>query len=402
MDKDFFAGNRHRFMERLNGGLAVIGAHSAMQSVGDETAPFEQEPNFWWLTGIEEPDYEVIIDGLSRSCWLVKPEISLTHDIFDGSLSSAEAARISGIRSIIDGREADSMLRHMAKRRHSLVYAVGSDPLQDRADFVFNPRPKKLFDNLERIFPSVRDCRTELASLRAVKQPAEVRAIQKAIDITARAIEAAKARLSESRYEYELEAELSYRMRLAGARGHAFQPIVAAGRNACTLHYIKNNSLMPKRSLVLIDTGARHNGFAADISRTFAVSEPTKRARAVHDAVELASRRIISLIKPGLALNDYIRQVDGIMMEALGSLGLSHGDDREALRRYMPHSVSHGLGVEVHDSLGRFESFVPGMVVTVEPGIYIPEEAIGVRIEDDILLTKTGRRNLSAAVSTSL
>ena len=146
--------------------------------------------------------------------------------------------------------------------------------------------------------------------------------------------------------------------------------------------------------------GARVGGYAADITRTYAIGTPSQREKDVHAEVEKAHRAIIDLIKPGASIKQYSASVDEIMKQALQNLNLFNTPDD--YRRYFPHAVSHGLGIDVHDSLGGFETFLPGMVLTVEPGVYIPEEGIGVRIEDDILVTEDGNRNLSAALPTSL
>ena len=149
-----------------------------------------------------------------------------------------------------------------------------------------------------------------------------------------------------------------------------------------------------------MDVGARVDGYAADITRTYAVGEPTKRQVAVHTAVQTAHQRIINLLRPGLELATYLQQVDEIMQQALQSLGLLKTP--EDYRRYFPHAISHGLGVDVHASLGQQRYIEAGMVLNVEPGIYIPQENIGVRIEDDILITDKGRRNLSQKLATHL
>ena len=152
-----------------------------------------------------------------------------------------------------------------------------------------------------------------------------------------------------------------------------------------------------------MDIGARLDGYAADISRTYGLGEPTQRQRQVHAAVQVAQQEIIKLIKPGLLVADYYTSVDVIMKQALVGLGLLRSTDDDATyRRYFPHAIGHGLGVDVHDSLGQPVEFLSGMVLTVEPGIYIPEEGIGVRIEDNILVTDKGHTNLSKALSTSL
>jgi Xaa-Pro aminopeptidase len=266
---------------------------------------------------------------------------------------------------------------------------------------VANPAQNDLREVCERVFESVQDCTKLLNRLRAIKQSAELERMQRAIDLTVEAFKSVRTNLEKSKTENALEAEFIYKFRQKNAT-HAYEPIVAAGENACTLHYVANDAKINARDLVLIDIGARVDGYAADITRTYC-RNPTKRQRAVHAAVERVHDEVISLIEPGLLVADYIRESDLIMKHALNELGLLEDlQDDETFRRYFPHAMSHGLGVDTHDSLGAPRFFEPGMVLTVEPGIYIDEEGIGVRIEDDILVTKTGRKNLSAALSTAL
>lgn len=399
MKAAFFETNRQRLMSTLQGGIVVLTAYSAMQRGNDASFPFEQEASFWWLTGIEEPDWKVIIDAHRQKCWLVRPIVSETHQIFDGSLSPEAATAISGISSVVSYDESLSLLRDAAKH-HSVVRAIGESSMSEYYDFIQNPAQKKLWGALERIFNRVEDCQKEIARLRAIKQPEEVKAIQRAIDLTIEGFEKVKESLDTFSYEYEIEAEFDYLFRRKGSQGHAYDAIVAGGKNACTLHYDKNTDKLKRPSLLLMDIGARRDGYAADITRTYGIGKITNRQRAVHQAVETAHQQIIKLIKPGITFQAYFELVDQIMKYSLEQLGLLKKP--EDYRKYFPHAVSHGLGVDVHDSLGRPFEFQTGMVLTVEPGIYIPEEGIGVRIEDDILVTENGHRNLSKKLSTGL
>jgi Xaa-Pro aminopeptidase len=399
MDKKFFQANRQRLIETLKGGIIVLSGYSAMQRGNDASFAFEQEANFWWLTGIDQPDWWIIIDGIRNKSWLVAPTISSSHQIFDGSLSVQEASKISGIDTILSNDDAMTLLRDLAKK-HSIAYAVGDHPYAEHFDFVVNPAQKKLHQILERIFNDVTDVQLDIAKLRAIKQPEEISAIKRAIKLTIKSFEDVKVLLPELKTEYEIEAEFTYAFRRAGSNGHAYDPIVADGKNACTLHYGQNKDRLKKNTLVLMDIGARVDGYAADITRTYAYGEPTARQKEVHTAVEDAHKQIIKLLSPGLSVSEYNDKVDSIMKLALDRLGLLKTDND--YRIYFPHAISHGLGVDVHDSLGRPTHFLENMVLTVEPGIYIPEEGIGVRIEDDILITSTGRQNLSAALPTRL
>lgn len=399
---NFFASNRDQLIKKVNGGVIVLSAYTSMQRGGDMAFSFEQEANFWWLTGIEAADWWVIIDGVRHKTWLVAPKLSEIQEIFDGGLSPETAKKISGADEVITRDNAKSLLRELVKK-HSVAYSLGEEPYAEYFDFTINPAGKKMHDMLSRTFNSVQDCRKDMAKLRAIKQPIEITQMKKVINLTIEAFELVKETLGDVTYEYEVEAEFSYFFRKKGAAGHAYDPIVAAGSNACTLHYDANNAKLKKRELLLLDIGARLNGYSADITRTYAIGEPTKRQVEVHAAVQAAQKQIMKLLGPNVMVEQYQRDVDRIMSEALMSLGLMKDvNDEKAFRRYFPHAVSHGLGIDVHEALGAPRMFEPGMVLTVEPGIYIPEEGIGVRIEDDVLITEKGHSNLSSRLSTDL
>lgn len=401
IDASFFVANRNRLITQLKGGSVVLSAHTKMQRSNDAASPFEQESNFWWLTGIDAPDWWLVIDGSKHKTWLVMPSVSDVHQVFDGSLSAEDAKRTSGVGKVVLQDEGIKLLRDLAKH-HSVIHTLGDVPYAEHLDFILNPAPKKMYDQLKRTFNAVQDCRKDIAVLRAIKQDEEIAALQRAINLTADAFTKVKKNLTSFKYEYEVEAEFTYHFRRVGAN-HAYDPIVAGGGNACTLHYGDNSARLKKRELLLMDIGARVDGYPADITRTYAYGEPTKRQTQIFEAVQKAQYEIINLIAPDLSIGRYQSDVDRIMTEALLSVGLmKHAGDEKSFRRYFPHAISHGLGVDVHDSLGGPKRLLPGMVLTVEPGIYIPEENIGVRIEDDILVTPGGHKNLSGSLSTGL
>jgi len=398
LEASFFISNRRRLIERLEGGVIVLGAYGRQQRSNDAAHSFTQEANFWYLCGIDEPDWMLIIDGSANKSYLVAPTIEDTHATFDGSVSADEAKSTSGVDKIIDVDESISLLRSLS-RRHPAVSTVGAPSYAEHFNFTLNPSIAKLRTLLERHFTQVIDVKKDIAALRAIKSQEEIVMITKSVDVTVKAFKSIHADMKTFKHEYEIEADFSHAMRRAGAAGHAYDPIIAAGINACTLHYSHNRSSISNRQLVLMDVGASYGGYAADITRTYAKGDATQRQRQVHAAVETAHKRI-DLIEPMLSVESYQREVDVIMKEALTSIGLDATDD--GLRRYFPHAVSHGLGIDVHDSLAAPKYFLENMVLTVEPGIYIPEEKIGVRIEDDILVTDGGNRNLSAGLSTRL
>ncbi len=402
MISSFFEKNRLNAAVLASGGIIVVSAYTQIQRGNDAAFMFEQEANFWWLSGIESPDWWLIIDGRRGKSWLVSPDISDTHAIFDGSLSADAACEISGVGQVIGHDEAIRMLRDLAKK-HSVVYSLGESPYSEYYDFAVNPAIKKNWHMLQTIFNDVQDLRPSLDKLRAIKQPEEIKAIKKAIKLTIDAFKLVKQKLPDLRFEYEVEAEFSYYFRRLGATGHAYDPIVAGGSNACTLHYGANKAKLKNGSILLLDIGARVDGYAADISRSYAIGVQSDRHIQVHRAVESAHHKIIQLLRPNLSFTDYYYQVDQIMKQALISLQLIKNEtDESGYRKYFPHAIGHGLGVDVHDSLGHILELLPGMVLTVEPGIYIPEEGIGVRIEDNILITDTGHINLSRALPTDM
>lgn len=389
-----YADNRNK----LAGGLYVLTAYDEMQMHNDMSANFRQEASFFYLTGISSPGWRVIIDTVRGHTILVAPRRSQIQQIFDGGLNAEDALKISHADAVIDEDDFEERLRLLAKK-HSMVYT-----LVDSTDhhFVVNPAQKKLRGILDRIFSAVNLCDKELAKVRAIKQPYEIKHISNAVKLSIDAFENVKSLMPGFRYEYEIEAEFSYAFRKRGAK-HAYEPIVAGGKNACTLHYVDNDSRLTKRSVVLLDVGAFSAGYSADITRSYAFGSPTARQTGVHKAVDSAKDAIIDLIAPGRSIKDYIQQANTIIAREIASLGLILSqDDSEGARRYCPHAISHGLGLDVHEGLGGYDAFQPGMVLTVEPGIYIPEESLGIRLEDDILVTDSGYKNLSRSLSTEI
>lgn len=392
-----YAKRRQKLSQSLGGSPIFITAFEALQQTNDASAPFIQDSNFFWLTGITEPGWQLIIEADKST--LIAPGKTDIQRIFDGGMGADEAKTISGVNFVYETAGYKDIISEIAKS-HKIVYTVLKHPHSKYFDFALNPATQKLKSRLQKQFETVEDCRVNIARLKAIKSDEEIETIKQAIEVSVKGFEVLKENLSKHTHEYQAEADLNYVFRFEGSEGHAYQPIVATGKNACTLHYIDNNDKLPENGLLLVDAGARVDGYAADITRTYAIGAPTKRERHVHAEVEKAHHQIIELIKPGLSFKEYNAHVDTIMKQALHSLNLLRTDDD--YRTYFPHAISHGLGIDVHDSLGGYESLQPGMVLTVEPGIYIPEEGIGVRIEDDILVTDFGNENLTSMLPTSL
>lgn len=397
MKPGFFVHNRAQLFEKGDADLYVFAGNVSVQRSNDAAYAFAQEANFWYLTGIDFAGWRIVIEKDTTT--LIAPDVDEAHRIFDGSLSDEQAKEISGADRVLGNDDGRAFLASLSEK-YDAVGSIGDDPHASHYDFTLNPGPVSLLSELSGMFKNVIDCRKTLARLRAIKQPEEIQQIRDAIALTITGFEKIKSSINEYAAEYEIEADFSYHFRKSGSAGHAYDPIIAAGKNACTLHYGKNQELLADGSLVLLDVGARSGGYAADITRTYAHGPVSDRQKQVHAAVEKAHIEIISLLKPGLKIQEYSDAVDEIMKRELKDLGLLQKDSD--YRKYFPHAISHGLGIDVHDSLGGPDVFQAGIVLTVEPGIYIPEEGIGVRIEDDILITETGNENLSVGLSTSL
>lgn len=397
----FFAGNRQR-LRALVGGTApiVVAGNGLLQRGGDSSYAFAQDANFWYLTGIDEPDLVLVMDGDEE--YLIVPGRSASREAFDGAVEAGPLTRRSGIKNVYSDGAGWS---HLTKRLNevSTLATVAAPPAYvEHYGLYTNPARAALATRLKqhKARLKLQDINVHLTRLRMVKQPAELMAIQAAIDITIKTIkEATKpAKLRQYAHEYEVEAELSRGFRRRGAAGHAYDPIVAGGRRACTLHYIANNSALADNELLLIDAGAEIEHYAADITRTVSLSPPSKRQQAVHAAVLEVQQFALSLLKPGTMMKDYEQQVEHFMGEKLRELRLIKTATHENIRKFYPHSTSHFLGLNVHDAGDYERPLEPDMVLTVEPGIYIPAENIGIRIEDDVVITKKDNKILTATL----
>ncbi len=402
---EFFAGNRQRLKELFIGTAPiVVTANGLLQRGNDSTFKFAQDANFWYLTGINEPDILLVMDRDKE--YLIVPERSESRQAFDGVVEAEPLSRRSGITTVLNEKDGwDQLGLRLNKVKHVATLAV--PPLYvEHYGMYTNPARAVLIEKIKVHNHDVEllDINQHLARLRMIKQPEELSAIQAAIDITVRTIKQATtaAKLSKFEYEYQIEAELSRGYRASGAAGHSFDPIVASGERACVLHSVANNGQMAQSELVIIDTGAEVEQYAADIARTLSLGPPSKRQQAVHAAVCDTQDYAFSLLKPGVILKDYEQQIEHFIGEKMRELGLIKSISHEEVRRFYPHATSHFLGLNVHD-VGDYERpLEPGVVMTVEPGIYIHDEGIGVRIEDDVIITQTGIKILSKKLSRDL
>lgn len=399
---EFFSGNRQRLLTAVDAELVVLAANGLLQRSADTTFPFRQDSNFWYLTGIEEPDY-IVVFGASEQ-FLIMPPRGEHRDLWDGAVDVNALQKISGITEILDHHAGWNKLDRLVKKLKKVHTITPAEPYFESFGFYANPARGALLAALKKHRSAeFIDIRKPLARLRQIKQAVEVAALQKAIDITIDTLESRHKKLASYKTEFELVADITAGFIRGGASGHAYQPIVASSGNAATIHYMRCHDDLADNSLLLFDVGAEYNNYSADISRTWAFGQPTQRQKDVHAAVERVQAAAFKLLKPGVNFREYEQQVDEIMAAELVGLGLlTDVTDKKKLKKYYPHLASHFLGLDTHDAADYEMPLAPGMVLTVEPGIYIPEERIGVRIEDNVIITKTDIDILSKRLPSSL
>jgi len=358
---------------------------------------FLQDKNFAYFCGLDIPDAVFVqrkINGKSNSGIFIErgiPEI----EVWQGKkLTKEEAKKTSGFENVFFLDEFERKIRLFLNGMKSCFINYNSanmtDPLNKQQLFAQKVRER---------FPSIQldNAMQKISPLRAKKDKWEIKQIQKAIDVTGMGIESIRQQAVAGMMEYELEAILGYEAKRHGLRHMGFHPIIASGLNAATLHYNQNNGKIGRNDLILLDVAAACNGYSADISRTFPVSGKfTKRQKAVYQEVLNINKAIIELVKPGVSFAELNKKTVELITESLIKLKLIK-DKNEYFKYYM-HSIGHHLGLANHDEGPRDTALEVGNVITVEPGIYIPGEKIGVRIEDDILVTTDGYENLSSHI----
>lgn len=372
-----------------NGEACIIFANQA-----ENLRKFSQDNNFLYFTGLNIPNAILVLiksaDAVQEMLFIERgiPE----REVWDGKkMTKDEAQEISEIRRVLYLDEYDatmSMWCPMLNKIHANIGFVALDQPLNYALYRLEP--------LRIRFPQIQiaDITPLITPLRKVKDAWEIEQMQKAIDITGEGILDIIRQARASMYEYELEAMLFYRMQRSGAHHWGFAPIIASGINAATLHYGQNNCRIEEGQLVLMDVGAAYNNYSADVTRCFPVSESfSDRQRQIYQLVLDVQKEIIEMIKPGVSLMDLQVRTRELLAESALAIGLIK--DLDEITRYYMHGVSHFLGLDTHDLGGRNAILEAGNVITVEPGIYIPEENLGVRIEDDVLVTESGNHVLS-------
>lgn len=410
-DSQFFTDNRKQLAGLLKpGAVAVFNANDVMPSSADGTHPFKQNTDLFYLTGIEQQETILLIcpdalKGKNREILFIRPT-SEEVAVWQGEqLTKIAAGEISGVSTVLWTTDFEKVFRELAVE--NLIIYLNSNE-HSRADTTVETRDDRFREWCMNLFPLHQYDRLAplMQDLRMIKSPTEIKQIRKAVAITDKAFRRALGMIRPGVWEFEIEAEIIYEFLKRRSRGPAYETIIASGINSCVLHYTANNRQCGEGDLVLMDFGAEYANYAADVTRTVPVSGHfTERQRDVYNAVRRVQKAAIDLLQPGNTLEAYNKEVGKIMESALIGLGLLNADDVERqdeekplYRKYFMHGTSHHLGLDVHDVGSRHRVFEAGMVFTCEPGIYIRDEAIGIRIENDILITENGPEDLTAGV----
>jgi Xaa-Pro aminopeptidase len=389
--------------------LVIVHAADLLPTTGDGTLRLHPASDLFWLTGIEQEESVLVlapdaIDPAQREMLFVRQPNELLTTWEGHKLSKEQAREISGIAKVRWLSDLPSVL-HTLLCESEKVYLNTNE--HERSNAEVEQRDLRMARTLLLRYPLHRYERLQplLRQLRAVKSPAEVDLVRRAVEITDGGLRRVLSVLKPGVMEYELEAELVGEFTRRRGR-MAYEPIIAAGKNACVLHYNDNDQPCRDGDLVLIDVGASYANYAADLTRTYPVNGKfSPRQRAVYEAVLRVLQHSIARTTAGTLLRDWKRAAQLEMNEELLKLGLLTPEqvakdtpEEPACRKYFMHGLGHSLGLGVHDLAPLDGPLAPGWVMTVEPGIYIPEEGIGIRLENDVLVTESGAVDLCSHV----
>jgi Xaa-Pro aminopeptidase len=392
---NIYKNRRESLMTSLNNGDIVI-VFAAENPPGFQR--FDQNKNFLYLTGLTDLPEAIYV--CSKNADKTNEMLFIQRNIedkivWDGAkMYPNEATQICGIEKVrfLDEFEEEILFTLHTGQKVFLNYTINrlKKPLSKPLFFVSKVRDRFLHLTYS-------DITSLIKPLRQIKDETEIANIRKAIEVTGFGLNSIFTTAKSGMYEYELEAMIQFDIRKRGLKNFGFAPIIGCGINAATLHYHNNDTQIQKGQLVLCDVGASYNGYSADITRTFPIDKKfTTRQAAIYTEVLNCQKTIITMIKPGVTMTQLNEKTAELLGASLVKLGLI--TDPADYRKYYMHSIGHQLGMDCHDIGDRNATLVAGMVLTVEPGIYIPEENIGIRIEDDILVTKKGHENLSIGI----
>jgi Xaa-Pro aminopeptidase len=406
-----FTNNRKRFAKELKpGALAVFNSNDIMPTSADGTMAFKQQTDIFWLSGIDQEESIVLIFPDSklpeyREILFVKE----TNDhiaIWEGAkLTKLQATAVSGVQSVYWLSQFKTIF-HQLMSECEYVYLNSNEHL--RAIVEVETRDSRFIKWCKDKYPLHNYVRVQpvMHTLRVIKSGEEVKLIREACNITEKGFRRLLGFVKPGVWEYEIEAELVHEFIRNRSKGFAYGPIIASGFNACVLHYVDNDKQCKKNEVILLDVAAEYANYASDMTRCVPVGgQFSKRQKAVYNAVLRVMRGAISLLKAGNNITTYHRNVGELMEEELIKLKLlklsevRKQDLKNPLyKKYFMHGTSHYLGLDVHDYGDRDRKFEAGMVLTCEPGIYIRKERLGIRLENNIVITKTGNEDLMSTI----
>lgn len=394
MKSNVFKKNRDRLMKSIeDNSMVILFAGNAPKKSADEMYEFTPNRNFYYFTGIQEEHHMFVLTKLQGIVkeYLFLKEIDEVQERWSGkTLRKEEGMEISGAENGLYLNELEEFVNKIFSGQEEMNIYL--DMERDSFNSLNNIVGKFAKDLVDRYpYLKIKNVYPKVIPLRLVKSKEEVEEIQKAIDITIEGVNSLMKNARNGMKEYELEAYFEFNCKSKGTKDYAFKTIAAAGKNATILHYVDNNSEIKDGDLILFDLGAQYNYYNGDISRTFPVNGKfTDRQKEVYEAVLRVNEKVIEEIRPGVKFLDLNKRSRSMIAEECKKLGLIKSE--EEVSKYYWHSIGHSLGLDTHDidSPTRDTVFQEGMVWTVEPGIYIEEESIGIRIEDDILVTATG------------
>jgi len=395
--------NRAKFMQRMKpASLAVFNSNDIYPISADSTLPFQQHRDIFYLTGVDQEESILLLfpdapDPKHREVLFLR-ETNDHIKIWEGEKLTKEQAReLTGIDTVYWTHEFERVFRDLMRHADRIYFNTNE---HYRASHETETREDRFIKWAKQQFPAHKTERSQpvLQRLRSVKEPEEIEQIKRACDITAKGFDRVLQVLRPGMYEYEIEAELAREFLRHGSRGFAYTPIIASGPNANILHYIQNDKIISDGELVLLDVGAEYGNWSSDLTRTVPASGKfTPRQKEVYNAVLRVKNKAAKLLKPGITIPRYHEKVGEFMTEELLRLGLlteeevkNQNPERPAYKKYFMHGTSHHLGLDTHDYGILEEPIQAGMVFTVEPGIYIPEEGFGIRLEDDYVVQPEG------------
>ncbi len=403
LSSSFYRSNRARFMDAISqGGLAVFNSNDIYPISADSKMPFQQHRDIFYLSGIDQEESVLLLfpdakNSNHREVLFVK-KTNNHIAVWEGAkLSQKEATNISGIQTVLWTDDFNSLFNQLTKEAKSIYFNTNE---HYRANIETQTREDRFIEWAKKKYPTHQHEKSNfiLQRLRSLKHKEEICQIQQAINITEKGFRRVLDFVRPGVWEYEIEAEFVNEFIKNRSKGFAYSPIIASGRNSNVLHYTQNNSKCQSGDLILIDVGAEYGNYASDMTRTIPISGKfTPRQRRVYDAVRKIGEESMQLLVPGTLIKEYNQEVGKIMSSALIDLGLLDKKDlnikdkkNPAYKKYYMHGTSHHLGLDTHDYGLIEEPIEPNMVLSVEPGIYIPEESFGIRIEEDVVVQEKG------------